>query len=93
MAFVSAGSSTDLGTDPSVRLALGDVVSLLVFDTFPAQCQIESCPFRYIDLHLGLLFLHLKFEPSLYLNKIEHFSKVSTSDLRVEKHLNWYFES
>ena len=35
----------------------GDVVSLLVFDTFPAQCQLKSYPFRYIDLHLGLLFL------------------------------------
>ena len=31
-------------------LAIGDVVSLLVFDAFPAQSQLKSYPFRYIDL-------------------------------------------
>ena len=35
-----------------IQAASGDVVSLLVFDTSPAQCQLKSYPFRYIDLHL-----------------------------------------
>jgi hypothetical protein len=56
----------------------GDLCKTLPFAQFQRQTQILS-------LEILNVFLHLKFSPSLNLNKIEHFSKVSTDKGETHK--------
>ena len=54
-------------------LIIRDLCKTPPFAQFQRQTQILS-------LEILNVFLHLKFSPSLNLNKIEHFSKVSIND-------------
>ncbi len=55
-----------------------DLCKTLPFAQFRRQAQISS-------LEILNVFLHLKFSPSLNLNKIDHFSKVSSQVLDAQE--------